>query len=106
MNQENKNCQSCKNEFTIESEDLAFYAKMKVPPPTWCPQCRLMRRFVFRNEHKLFRKKDEATGNMIFSEIPEGAPFKIYNEEFWRSDGWDAMQFGRDYDFSCPFFEK
>ena len=36
MNPETKNCQNCKKDFTIESEDFAFYEKIKVPPPTWC----------------------------------------------------------------------
>jgi hypothetical protein len=37
MKNETKNCQNCKNDFTIESEDFKFYEKIKVPPPTWCP---------------------------------------------------------------------
>ncbi|MDI6602741.1 MAG: hypothetical protein QME57_01295 [Patescibacteria group bacterium] len=41
MNQEKCTCQNCKKEFVIEPEDFAFYEKIKVPPPTWCPECRL-----------------------------------------------------------------
>ena len=29
MNPETKNCQNCKKDFTIESEDFAFYEKLK-----------------------------------------------------------------------------
>src|SRR3989344_554759 len=49
MNSEIKQCQNCKKSFTIEPEDFAFYEKMKVPAPTWCPECRLQRRLSFLN---------------------------------------------------------
>jgi RNA polymerase subunit RPABC4/transcription elongation factor Spt4 len=37
---ETKNCQNCKKDFNIEPDDFSFYEKMKVPVPTWCPECR------------------------------------------------------------------
>jgi hypothetical protein len=37
---------------------------------------------------------------------PEGAPFPIYNSRDWWSDAWDPFQYGRDIDFSRPFFEQ
>ena len=36
MNREQRICQSCKKEFTIEPEDFLFYEKIKVPAPTFC----------------------------------------------------------------------
>lgn len=50
MNSETRNCQNCKQPFTIEPDDFGFYEQIKVPPPTWCSDCRLMRRMSFRNE--------------------------------------------------------
>lgn len=102
----NKECQNCKSQFVVEDEDLQFYEKMKVPAPTWCPECRMIRRMVFRNESNLFRKKDARTGKEIFSMYREDTPIKIYDRDFWFSDGWDPMDYGRDYDFSRPFFEQ
>jgi hypothetical protein len=101
-----KHCQNCKSSFVIEPEDFAFYEKIKVPPPTWCPECRFQRRMVSRNERNLFRVKDAHDGKEIFSGIPPTAPVKIYEREFWWSDGWDPVDYGRDYDFSRPFFEQ
>jgi len=49
-NSEIKNCQNCKKDFTVEPEDFNFYEKIKVPPPTFCPECRLVRRMLWRNE--------------------------------------------------------
>ncbi|MBI3442396.1 MAG: hypothetical protein HY007_01360 [Candidatus Sungbacteria bacterium] len=106
MNQETKTCQNCKTGFTIEPEDFAFYEKIKVLPPTWCPECRMIRRMLFENERQLFRHKDETTGKDIFSEFPPQVRAKIYNDEYWQSDAWDPIDYGRDYDFSRPFFEQ
>ena len=106
MKNEIKNCQNCKNDFTIESEDFNFYEKVKVPPPTLCPQCRFQRRMTWRNDWHLFRKKDARTGEEIFSFLPEESPVKIYDRDYWLSDSWDPMDHGREYDFSRPFFEQ
>ena len=50
MKSETKICQNCKNNFAIESEDFNFYEKMQVPPPVWCPHCRLVRRLAWQGE--------------------------------------------------------
>jgi len=102
---ETKICQNCKHEFTIEPDDFAFYEKMKVPPPTFCPDCRLQRRFIWRNEWKLMRKKD-IHGKEIFSIFHEDSPIRIMEVEEWYSDSWDPMEYGQEYNFSRPFFEQ
>ncbi|MFA6190561.1 MAG: hypothetical protein WC711_03615 [Candidatus Staskawiczbacteria bacterium] len=105
MEQEVKSCQNCKQDFVIEPDDFAFYEKMKVPAPTWCPECRMQRRFAWRNEWRLFRKKD-INGKEIFSNYHEDSPVKVLDTAEWYADNWDAMEYGRDYDFSKPFFEQ
>ncbi len=106
MGTEIKNCQNCKQDFTIDSEDFGFYEKMQVPPPTFCPQCRMIRRLIWRNESNLYRAPDVRTGKEIFSEFQRTTRAKIYDVEYWKSDAWDAMEYGQDYDFSRPFFEQ
>ncbi|OGZ01183.1 MAG: hypothetical protein A3B13_03695 [Candidatus Liptonbacteria bacterium RIFCSPLOWO2_01_FULL_45_15] len=106
MNPETKICQNCKQNFVIEQEDFDFYKKMSVPPPTFCPECRMIRRLSFRNQQKLFRAKEAVSGKEIFSMYSPEAGLKIYEDRYWLSDNWDAMEYGRDYDFSRPFFEQ
>ena len=106
MNQETKNCQSCKKDFIIEPEDFQFYENMKVPAPTWCPDYRLKRRLMWRNGRILFRRTDSASGKEIFSGFSEGATGKVFEIEYWKSDSWDALEFGKEYDFSRSFFEQ
>ena len=103
---ETKSCQNCKQNFTIETGDFDFYNKIKVPPPAFCPECRLIRRLVFRNERALYKRKCALCSKdeiLIFS--PE-SPFIPYCFSCWWSEGWNAMDFGRDYDFSRPFFDQ
>ncbi|MBI4225440.1 MAG: hypothetical protein HY617_03860 [Candidatus Sungbacteria bacterium] len=106
MNPETRICQNCKRPFTIEPEDFVFYEKINVPPPTFCPECRLIRRCLFRNERVLYRKRDDISGKEIFSWVSPHVPIKIYEKDYWWSDAWDPMDYGRNYDFSRPFFEQ
>jgi len=105
MNSETKVCQNCKKDFIIEPDDFAFYEKMKVPAPTWCPDCRLQRRYSWRNEWHLMRKKD-IYGKEIFSNFNENSPVKIMEVAEWYSDSWNPLQYGQEYDFSRSFFDQ
>ncbi len=96
----------CQGEFTIEPDDFVFYDKIKVPPPTFCPECRMIRRFNFRNERFLFRRPDAKTGLEIFSTFPAESKVAVYQNSFWFGDLWDPFVFGFDYDFSKNFFEQ
>ncbi len=103
---ENKICQNCQKEFTIEPDDFGFYEKIRVPPPTFCPECRFKRRAAWRNDWHLFKKKDFLTGEFVFSLFPEESSVKIYDRDYWWGDGWDPIMYGKEYDFSRPFFEQ
>src|SRR3989344_1465820 len=100
MSRETKNCQNCKKEFAIEPEDFKFYEKISVPPPTWCPECQLMRRLIFRNEHNLYRRKESAEGKEIISMFAPDKPITVFSQDYWLSDKWDPLNYGWDYDFS------
>ena len=67
MKSETKQCQNCKKDFVIEPEDFNFYEKIKVPPPTFCPECRLIRRMIWRNERTLYKRKCDKTGKQIIT---------------------------------------
>ncbi len=99
-----KICQNCKTEFIIEPEDFAFYEKINVPPPTFCPACRMVRRMVWRNERSLYKRKCDATGKDILSIYSQDKSLKVYDSKYWWGDEWNAMSYGRDYDFNKHFF--
>ncbi|MFA7192339.1 MAG: hypothetical protein WC089_03520 [Candidatus Paceibacterota bacterium] len=106
MNPKNKICLNCKNDFTIDSDDFLFYEMLKVPEPTWCPECRMVRRLSFRNERNLFRRKDAHTDLDSFSGFPPEANLNTYENTYWHGDAWDPIDYGVDYDKSLPFFSQ
>ena len=110
-----KTCKQCSNEFEVTDEDLAFYDKMspifdgkkfEVPAPTLCPDCRRQRRLCWANYDHIYSRKCDLTGVNMISPIAPNSPHKVYEREIWWSDQWDAMDYGRDFDFSRPFFEQ
>lgn len=103
---ETRICQNCKKDFTIEPDDLLFYEKIKVPPPTFCPECRRQRRFAWRNERVLYKRSCDLCKKSTISMYPTDAIFPVYCRECWYSDKWDPSIYGQDYDFSKTFFEQ
>lgn len=106
MNQENRQCRNCKNQFIIEPDDFAFYEKIRVPAPTFCPDCRMQRRFAWRNERTLHRNICAKSGKKIITGFAPESGVKVYDRDIWWSDIWDPMQDGRDYDFTKTFFQQ
>ncbi|MFA6393182.1 MAG: hypothetical protein WCW54_03800 [Candidatus Paceibacterota bacterium] len=106
MNSQTKVCQNCKKDFTIEPDDFSFYEKMKVPPPTFCPECRLQRRMAWRNERSLFKRNCDLCKKGMISIYPRDAIFPVYCIQCWYSDKWDATDYSLNYDFSKPFFKQ
>ena len=106
MERTTKNCQNCKQQFTIEPDDFTFYQKMDVPAPKLCPQCRYIRRLLDRNEYNFYKRTCDATGKSIISIYRPDVPFPVYTQEYWKSDAWDALSYGLDFDFNRPFFEQ
>ena len=105
-NYEKKICQNCKKDFTIEPGDFDFYGKIKVPPPTWCFECRQLRRYAWRNERTLYRRSCDLCKKSTVTIYSQNKPYKVYCNECWWGDGWDPASFGRDFDFSRSFFEQ
>ena len=100
MESQTKQCQNCKKDFAIEPDDFAFYEKIDVPPPTLCPECRYIRRLLDRNEYNFYKRKCDATGKDIISIYRPEQPFPVYQQDYWKSDNFEADIYGRDFDFS------
>jgi hypothetical protein len=105
----------CKNSFSVTSEDLAFYEKVSpvfhgkkelIPPPTLCPECRMQRRFAYRNEHHLYKRTCDLSGRAMISFYPANSSFIVYNTEAWWSDAWDGLNAGKEISFDRPFFQQ
>ena len=106
MQSETKICQNCKNDFIIESEDFNFYKKINVPPPTFCPECRMIRRMIWRNCRSLFKRPCSKCQKSIISMYSPERTKTVYCMDCWNSDERDPFLLARDYDFSKSFFEQ
>ncbi|MBI3335066.1 MAG: hypothetical protein HY001_01030, partial [Candidatus Portnoybacteria bacterium] len=106
MQEETRICQNCRQNFAIEQEDFKFYAKIDVPPPTFCPECRFQRRLMFRNEFTFYQRRCDLCKKDVISSYPQAVPFPVYCLKCWWSDAWDPLSYGREFDFSRPFFEQ
>lgn len=106
MSPETKNCQNCKNDFTIELDDFAFYGKMEIPTPTFCPECRFQRRLLFRNNRVFYRRECGLCSKSVLSLYNKERGYTVYCRDCWLSDKWNPMDYGLEYDFSIPFFQQ
>ena len=112
---ENKKCKQCGQEFTVENADLEFYKKvspeidgevLEIPAPTLCPDCRIQRRFAFRNERKLYSNECQSCQKSIVTIYAPNSPYKPYCMDCWYSDKWDGSTFAMDYDPSRSFLKQ
>ncbi len=106
MRPETKKCQNCQKDFIIEPDDFNFYEKIKVPPPTFCPECRRQRRLSWRNDFIFYNRKCDLCERDIISIYSPDNPQIIYCNKCWWSDKWDPKNYIYNFDFSTPFFNQ
>ncbi len=110
-----KTCLVSGEPFEVSERDLEFYKRVsptfdgercEIPPPTLSPLCRAQRRMVWRAELNLFLRESVLSGKKLLVGVPPESYAKvIHRDEFW-SDDFDPLSYGRDFDFSRPFFEQ
>lgn len=100
------NCKQCNAVFETTDWDKGFYEKMGFPIPSLCSNCRQQRRWLFRNQNSLYKRKCDFSGKEMISLYSPDKPYTVYAEEIWWSDQWDPLKYGRDFDFSRPFFDQ
>lgn len=110
-----KTCTQCNTSFEVYDRDREFYDKVPlllgdkkfpIPEPNLCPLCRQRRRFSFRNERHLYRRKCNGSGKEIISMYSPDSIYKVYAQDVWWRTNWDATEYGRPFDFNKPFFEQ
>lgn len=108
-------CQECHQSFEWKEADQALLQKVgpivngkqfTLPDPALCPTCAFTRRFSFRNQFHFYKRKSAKSGKELISVYSPDKPDIIYSYDEWWADDWDATDYGRDYDFSRPFFEQ
>ena len=106
MKKETKMCQNCKGDFTIDPDDFSFYEKIKVPPPTWCPPCRMTRRLAYGNSWGVYFRNCDKCGERTLTMYRPENPAKVYCDPCWWADDWDGTEYGIDYNPEKNFLEQ
>ncbi len=97
----------CQGEFVIEPDDFVFYDKIKVPPPTFCPECQTQKAMVWRNETILYSgEKCKMCDMNILTMYNPKSGFVVYCNSCYRGDKWDPKDYAMDYDYSRSFLEQ
>ncbi|MBT4384588.1 hypothetical protein HOD30_02470 [Candidatus Peregrinibacteria bacterium] len=108
-------CRISGKSFVIDEGDLALMKKLTpvvggqsfdLPIPLISHEELLRRQLIWRAELHLFNRKSDFSGKAILSFYPADADCTVYTPEEWYSDAWDAKDYGRDFDFSRPFFDQ
>lgn len=100
------NCGNCQKEFAIPPEDLKYYARINVPAPKWCRECREMRRMAFCNEMFLYPNVCKLCGKKVVAQFGTDNERPVYCVQCWWSDKWNVLDYGREIDFNKSFFEQ
>jgi hypothetical protein len=66
----------------------------------------MIRRMIFWNEHNFFRKVERRTGKEIIAAYPPESPQEIYERDYWWSDAWSPLSYGRGVDWNKPFLQQ
>ena len=103
---ETRKCRITGEEFPVTEGEMIFYEKFGIPAPTLCPRELWRNIFAYRNERALFERQCSKTGQKILSCYRDNTIFPVYNHKLWWSDDWSAFDYGRDFDFSKPYFEQ
>lgn len=104
--QPTKTCPHCATTFEIAPEDEAFYTRIDVPAPTLCYQCRRQRKLAQRNERNLYKRTCDLCHKEMIAVFPQETQYTIYCNKCWYGDKWDPFAFGREPDFTRPFFDQ
>lgn len=112
---ESRICKTCQSSFAIYEKDREMLEKLspsfgetryELPLPIDCPLCRRQKRFAWRNTARIYKRKCDFTGNSMIAFYDETVDHPVYDIDIWHSDKWDPLKYGREFDFSRPFFDQ
>lgn len=110
-----QSCAECGTPFTLSESEQQFYREMgpqfgersfPLPNPRSCPDCRLQRRLMFRNDRHFYHRDSAKSGKKIVTIYSPEKPYTVYDKDEWWADDWDPRDYGRDIDFSRTFAEQ
>ena len=101
-----RSCKNCSESFTVRPEDAAYYEKIGVPWPTWCPRCRGVRRHGHINDYVFYTRRCNGCEKSFVSIFPPGADYRVFCQECFYAENREDKLEGREWDPSRSFFEQ
>jgi hypothetical protein len=110
-----RSCQQCDTGFEITTEDREFLErvaptvggqKCEIPPPTLCPECRQQRRYACRNDRNYYTGSCTQCQKPLITSYSPDKHIPILCDTCFFGDKWDPLSYGKEFDFSKPFFEQ
>ncbi len=99
-------CQNCKKDFIIDERDQLFYKKINVPHPTWCSECRFIRRMSTHNVWNVYWRNCAKCDKRTLSMYNKDTPVAVYCTTCWWADDWDGTEYAMEYDPNRHFFDQ
>ena len=99
-------CSKTGEPYKITDREEAFAKGIAMPHLPLSPTERFRQLMATRNEWKLYPRTCNKTGEKILSAYAKDSPYLIYKNDVWWGDSWDAVEYGREFDFSRPFFDQ
>lgn len=72
-----RECQVCGDGFALCEAEIAFYKKMEIVYPVYCPECRNKQRVSLRNERKMYKRKCDSCDKTLITTYPPQSPYKV-----------------------------
>ncbi|MBI3619196.1 hypothetical protein HY213_04165 [Candidatus Peregrinibacteria bacterium] len=95
----------CQASFEVFPEDREFLNKFGIEKdPEECPDCRHQKRGMFYPQLTFHRRTSSLSGEPMLSIYSERCRFPVYSISEWWSDRYDALTYGRLFDFTRSFF--
>jgi hypothetical protein len=108
-------CKVSGEEFEVAKEDLDLLdrispeilgKKFRIPPPQHCPEVRLQKRLIFRNERFLYGRESAFSNKRILSVFSPDGPYRAIDQDEWWGDYWDGRAFGRQVKVNEDIFKQ
>ncbi len=110
-----KRCTQCTESFTVTPEAITMLGRLApvvggktlvLPEPTCCPDCRQQRRLTFRNDSHYYKNTCVSCKKSVISIYSPDKNLPVLCPDCFWSDQWDALAYGRDFDFSKSYAEQ
>lgn len=102
---EQRICQISGMPFIISQEEEKYCKEHNIPLTTISPEERFRVVTSFDNAINLYHGECAFTKQPLLTSVPP-EQHHVYSAEIFASDKWDALTFGRPYDFSRTFFDQ